>query len=179
MVTSGLVPGIVMFKLLALSKGVDTVDSDWSGAMVWNELQVPLLSFLGLGITLASGYRLAKFNIDEDQQSYFKGLPTPANAIFIMSFPLILEFQSSAFLHQLILNPWFLSGVTLLSCYLLNSKIKLFALKFSDWSFKTNALRYVFLILTVVFLSFFQFIAIPLIILTYILLSLFSNRSIS
>ena len=179
MVTSGLVPGLVMFKLLSLSlrPSGSLVEDAWSELAIWTGLNVPVLAFAGLFITLASAYRLAKFNIDEEQQSYFKGLPTPANAILILSFPLILEFQNSHFMHGLILNEWFLIGLTLLSCYLLNSNIKLFALKFSDWSFKTNAVRYLFIGLTLILLLVFKFIAVPLIIAIYILLSVLVNTS--
>lgn len=178
MVTSGLVPGIVMFKLLSMS--VDTpffIEStdDWSTAMHWTGFRISWLPLIGLFITLASAYRLAKFNLDKDQQSYFKGLPTPANALLIISLPLIMEFQDSDLMNALILNKWFLIVLTFVSCYLLNSNIKLFALKFKNYGFKDNAVRYIFLILTFVLLVLLQFAAIPIIILTYILLSLISS----
>lgn len=175
MVTSGLVPGIVMFKLLALtvdSSGVFSSTDEWTTTMHWYSFKISPLPFLGLLITLASAYRLAKFNLDEDQQSYFKGLPTPANALLILSLPLIMEFQNNDTINTTILNPWFLVILTLASCYLLNSNIKLFALKFKDWTFKNNAARYVFLILSLVLLIILQFAAIPLVIVLYILMSL-------
>jgi CDP-diacylglycerol--serine O-phosphatidyltransferase len=174
MVTSGLVPGIVMFKLLAIagaSHASENSDS-WNRTLDLQSLDQSWLPILGLLITLASAYRLATFNIDEDQQSFFKGLPTPANTLLIISLPLIMEFQSSPLISSMILNTWFLVGLTLLSCYLLNSKIILFALKFSNWRFKPNAIRYSFMMMSVVLLLIFHFIAIPLIILLYIGLSL-------
>lgn len=182
MVTSGLVPGIVMFKLLSLS--VDTTyfvssTDEWNSTMHWSGLKFNVLPLFGLLITLASAYRLAKFNIDEDQQSYFKGLPTPANALLIISLPLIMEFQNSDLINSMILNKWILIAFTLVSSYLLNSDIKLFALKFKDWSFKTNAVRYIFIILALVLIVIFQFAAIPVVILFYILLSLFSKSLLS
>lgn len=174
MVTSGLVPGIVMFKLIA--NAVNTVSHEandtWDFSIQLHGLEQSFLPLLGLLITLASAYRLATFNIDEDQQSYFKGLPTPANTLLIISLPLIMEFQNSNFMNALILNPWFLIGLTFLSCYLLNSKVKLFALKFKDWSFKANAVRYSFMLLSIVLLIVFHFVAVPMIILFYIGLSL-------
>ena len=177
MVTSGLVPGIVMFKLL--SNAVDTTQIQtevvWNSGIQLHGLEHSLLPLLGLCITLASAYRLAKFNIDEDQQSYFKGLPTPANTLLIISFPLIMEFQNSNLMASLILNPWFLVGLTVLSCYLLNSKVKLFALKFKVWSFKPNAIRYSFVLLSLVLLLAFHFVAVPMIILLYIGLSLLDS----
>lgn len=178
MVTSGLVPGIIMFKLLTLATNATTnlmIGDEWSSSMHWIAIRFSPLALLGLLITLASAYRLAKFNLDEDQQSSFTGLPTPANALLIVSLPLIMEFQDNNAVNAIILNPWFLVAMTLLSCYLLNSNIKLFALKFKDWSFKTNAVRYIFIILCLIFIVLFQFLAIPIIILFYILLSLFSK----
>ncbi len=179
-VTSGLVPGIVMFKLLALSVGAPDWDSGsgkWNTLFNWSVFEHSLLPLLGLLITLASAYRLAKFNIDEDQQSYFKGLPTPANALIILSLPLIVEFHNSDALNALILNPWFLVVLTFVSCYLLNSNIKLFALKFKTFGFKANAVRYIFLILSLILLVVLQFAAIPVVIVLYILMSLLSSYS--
>lgn len=177
MVTSGLVPGIVMYKLIANAvntaehKAIDT----WNSSLQLHGLEQSLLPLVGLLITLASAYRLATFNLDEDQQDYFKGLPTPANTLLIMSLPLIMEFQNSAIVSSLILNTWFLIGLTILSCYLLNSRITLFALKFKDRSVRSNAIRYSFLLLSVVLLLIFHFVAIPMILLLYIGMSVFSN----
>ena len=175
MITSGLVPGLVMFHLLRL-----TVD-DFSLATNPNELSdsvlanIQWLPFLGLLITLASAYRLATFNISTNQSDSFIGLPTPANALLILSFPLIMEYQNNDLMNSIILNPWFLIAVTLLSCYLLNAKIKLLALKFKTWRFKDNAARYLLIILALVLLIIFKFAAIPLIIILYILISLASK----
>jgi len=175
MVTSGVVPGIIMYKLLFLTLDASETTNEWTSTFQWSSLKLPLLPLVGLFITLASAYRLAKFNIDEDQQTYFKGLPTPANALLIISLPLIIEFQNNDFINAIIINKWFLIGLTLLSCYLLNSSIKLFALKFKNWGFKANATRYIFLILCILSLIVMQFAAIPLIILIYIGMSVLDN----
>jgi CDP-diacylglycerol--serine O-phosphatidyltransferase len=177
MVTSGLVPGIVMFKLISMSINAPEIvtQDNWSSNVSFSDLNIAPIALIGLFVTLASAYRLAKFNIDEEQQSYFKGLPTPANTLLIMSLPLIIEFQNSNIATSLILNQWFLIGFTLVSCYLLNSNIKLFALKFKDFSVVNNRYRYVLIIATILLLVLFHFIAIPIIILLYILLSLLDN----
>ena len=175
-VTSGLVPGIVMFKLLGLTQ-FGWMDSSY------DDFQISLheltgggyLPFFGLAITLASAYRLAKFNIDTEQQSFFKGLPTPANALLIISLPLILEFQENDVINNIILNKWFLVGLTIFSCWILTSNIKLFALKFKTYGFKDNATRYIFIILCLVLLVTLHFAAIPVIILLYIAMSLLDN----
>ncbi len=175
MITSGLVPGIVMYQLLSMSQ-----TGGWGlggGAEVANGYRVFVIEFAsfwpfaGFIITMASAYRLAKFNLDENQVSSFIGLPTPANALLILSLPLILFYHSNSILNEVILNQWFLIGLTLLSAFLLNCNLPLFALKFKNWSFKDNALRYIFLIVSLVLLVTMQFLAIPFIIGFYVLSS--------
>ena len=122
MVTSGLVTGLVLFYLFGLAPQPDLVNSE-------------LLPYFGLFVTLASAYRLAKFNISTNQSDVFIGLPTPANTLLIISLPLILEYQNSDAINSMILNPWFLIVLTLISCFLLNAPIKLIALKFKTWNF--------------------------------------------
>ena len=180
MITSGLVPGIVMFQLLVMSmSGGWNIDfsPQFSAGHLWRAFSGSLLPFTGFIITMASAYRLAKFNIDENQTSSFIGLPTPANALLILSLPLILLHHNSDFLNELILNQWFLIGMTILSAFLLNSKIELFALKFKNWRFKDNALRYIFIIVSLTLLVTMKFLAVPVIITFYILSSVLSKVS--
>lgn len=173
MVTSGVVPGIVMYQLFlkALPSQPAPLINWTTGQelLVWD---IPVFALFGLLITLASGYRLAKFNIDERQSDSFIGLPTPANALLILSLPLILIFQPQPDIVSVILNEWFLVGLTLFSCFMLNAETPLFALKFKKWSFGENKLRYIFIVLCLVLLLIFQFVAIPLIIVSYVILSL-------
>ena len=166
MVTSGVVPGVTMFQLFNQSSYVVENTTTWAA----------YLPYIGFLITLASAYRLANFNIDTRQTSGFIGLPTPANTMFILSLPLILQYQPTELFDSLLHNMWVLLGITLLSAYLLNAEIALFALKFNDYSFKNNALKYVFLALCVILLLSLKIIAIPLIILLYIILSLLPKR---
>jgi len=176
MVTSGVVPGIVMFYLLGIS-----TNSGWESSYLCQAFHIDgtnYLPFIGLMVILASAYRLARFNLDEDQQEYFKGLPVPANTLLIISLPLIMEYQDNDLMNSIILNKWFLIGLTLLSCYLLNSNIKLFALKFKTWGFKENSTRYIFIVLGIVTLIVLKFAAIPLIIAIYIIMSLLNSLTV-
>ena len=159
MVTSGLVPGLVLFYLFGLAPQLSDETSD-------------LLPYFGLCVTLASAYRLAKFNISTNQSDAFIGLPTPANTLLIIALPLILEYHNSDAINAIILNPWFLIVLTLVSCFLLNAPLKLIALKFKTRNFKDNASRYILIVLSGVLLGVFQFAGIPLIIILYILLSI-------
>ena len=173
MITSGLVPGIVMFQLLTMAE-----KDGWNLDMFGMHTEVGILPLFGFLITMASAYRLANFNVDENQVSSFKGLPTPANALLILSLPLILMYQNTPILNEIILNPWFLMGLAVVSAFLLNSKIELFALKFENYGFKDNGIKYLFLIGSLVLLILMKFLAIPIIIALYILSSLLvANKS--
>lgn len=177
-ITSGLVPGIVMFQLLGMS-----MTGGWNAGDLFSyngsEYDLSILSrplpLLGFLVTLASAYRLAKFNIDDNQTSSFIGLPTPANSLLILSLPLILMHQNNDVLNGIILNQWFLIGLTFLSAYLLNANIELFALKFKNRGFKDNALRYIFIIISLVLLITLEFLAVPVIIIFYVLSSVVAN----
>lgn len=173
-ITSGVAPAIVMVQLLSASFLGSNLDMAQllSGA-AWSSGIEGFIPSIGLLIAVGSAYRLAKFNVDTRQTEGFIGLPTPANAILILSLPLILEFQYSETIEAILLNKWFLIGLTVLSCVLMNAEIKLFALKFKSWDFKSNALRYVFLVLSLLALLLMKFIALPIIIALYLLLSVF------
>ncbi|XLS28463.1 CDP-alcohol phosphatidyltransferase family protein [Flavobacteriaceae bacterium M23B6Z8] len=169
MVTSGVVPGIVLFKLLHLaSPEWHFLEYDFAGSS--------LLPYTGFLVTLGAAYRLAKFNIDEDQVSSFKGLPTPAFTLFVLALPLILAYQQNDLMNSIIVNEWFLIVVIIFGVIAMNAPVKLFALKFKNTAFKDNAVRYTFLLLSLVLLIVLQFAAIPLIIILYILLSATVNK---
>ena len=177
MITSGLLPGLVMCQLLGMSvSGGWNTESFFAEALQRENWWGAWFPFFGLLITLASGVRLARFNVDEDQVSSFTGLPTPANALLILSLPLILYYNGREFTNSLILNPWFLTGLSLLSAYLLNAPLKLFALKFDSYSFRENGVKYIFLLLSLVLLVTLQFLAVPLIVLGYIATSFFGEK---
>jgi CDP-diacylglycerol--serine O-phosphatidyltransferase len=159
LVTSGLVPALVLVNLIELS------------ILPWQDANC-FLPYLGLLVLLCSAYRLAKFNISTEQSQFFIGLPTPANALLIMSLPLVLDYQNSDSYNALILNPFFLVVVTLLSSFLLNAPVKLIALKFKTWNFSENTSKYILIIFSLVALILFKFAGIPLIIIFYIMLSL-------
>ncbi len=175
-VTSGVVPGIVMFQLFTMALPGEDGVKQWTSETNWLEFTFNPLALFGLLIILGSAFRLAKFNVDDRQTDSFIGLPTPANALLILSLPLILTFQPNSFATDLILNEWFLVALTIVSVIILNAELPLFALKFKNWGFKGNEIRYIFLILCVVLIVLFQFLAVPMIILSYVLLSVFFGK---
>ncbi len=173
MVTSGVVPGIVMYQLLKQSSTLWNEEGISSTSLFIDGISY--LPLIGLLITLAAAYRLANFNLDEHQSSSFIGLPTPANALFVLSLPMILKYSDVAFINDLIRNQWFLIVVTLLGSYLMNAEMPLFSLKFKEYSFKNNAIKYIFTLLSIVLLIWLQFVAIPIIIILYVLFSVVEN----
>jgi len=171
MVTSGVVPGYVMYKML--------YDIQFTEYIVNNntfDTNVTFyLPFVGFIITLGACYRLAKFNIDTRQSDSFIGLPTPANALFITSLPLIVDFHFQGIVIGDLLNIWVLLVITLVSALVMNAEIPLFSLKVKNFSVAKYKLQLFFVLLSVLMLVFLKILAVPLIILTYILLSVFVN----
>ena len=174
MVTSGVVPGIIMLQLLSKKNSISYF-GDNSEAISFTGFHIDLTSLLGLLLTLGACYRLAKFNIDTRQSDSFIGLPTPAMSLFVISLPLIQEFSDIEIAHNLISNNYFLIAITLLLTYLMNAELPLFSLKFKEYSVKNNIVKYLFLVVSLLMIIFLQYISIPLIIILYVLLSVVSN----
>ncbi len=149
MVSFGALPALFMYKTL-------TIDPHFA-----------YLPYLGLLIAVCSALRLAKFNIDETQSDSFKGLPTPANAIFITTIPFLTQ-PIFDFVHTSVA----LSIITLVFSLLMGSRFDLFALKFKNFSWADNKIRFTFLILSVLLVAFLHWAALPLLILLYIAMSL-------
>lgn len=169
MVTSGVAPGTIMFFMLTNALNVDNQNYEICNYNFW-------FCLLGFVITLGSCYRLANFNIDTRQTDSFIGLPTPANALFILSLPLILKNTDSLLVLGMLTNVWFLLAITVFSAYILNAEIPLFALKIKNFSFQKYKLQIGFLLFSIVLIIFLRVTAIPLIIVSYVLLSVINNK---
>jgi CDP-diacylglycerol--serine O-phosphatidyltransferase len=134
---------------------------------------IPYLSFL---ITIASSYRLAKFNLD-NHETHFIGLPTPANALLIIFLPYLFEIDFLNNYTNLLENSLFLVIITLTSSYLLISKIEMPSLKFqgifTNSVKKSNSFKHFFFIFSMVLIIVFNLSAFPIIIIGYILIGLF------
>ena len=201
MVSFGVVPGIVMYKLICISEASFTIYPPLS--IIVDENKKSFLPFIALLIPVLSGIRLAKFNNDTRQTDSFIGLPTPANAIFVCSIVLIFGMSqfSDVYLRGIcreingisvslksyggspvmeiflkgIFNPVVLVGIAILFSFLLIAPLPLFALKFKHFKWKENEIRYIFLGLAVILIATLQFVGIPLTIILYIFLSIINN----
>jgi CDP-diacylglycerol---serine O-phosphatidyltransferase len=171
LISFGLAPATIMYVLIASS--LDGIENEQ-----WLTTLLPFAAFL---ITICSAIRLAKFNVDKRPKELFYGLPTPANAIFIGSLPLILQqdlifiwFQAEP-VKSLVTNTIFLVSLTILLSYLLVSDIRLISLKFTSFGWSQNRIRYIFLLISLLLFIMFFYAGIPLIIISYIIFSQLSS----
>ena len=155
-VTFGVAPSAMVFQLFGLVQ--------YPSWLVFAAPHLPYSAFL---MAAFSALRLAKFNLDTRQANSFIGLPTPANALFWGS--LIVGEQS--FLASPRFNAVFLFLFLLAFCFFLIAEIPLFALKFKNFSWKDNKVKYIFLLGCLALLP-LGITAITAIILWYIVLSL-------
>lgn len=178
MITSGVVPGLILFALLEESQAFELM-GEFQITTAFLSDGFEYSSLLGLVFTIGAAYRLANFNIDTRQSNSFIGLPTPAATLVVISLPFILTYNSSPLLENIILNKWFLIGLAGLMALLMNANIPLFSLKFKKFSLGENKIQIVFLAVSIVLLFALKFSAIPLVILLYVLFSiLFNSRKV-
>jgi CDP-diacylglycerol--serine O-phosphatidyltransferase len=163
MVSFGVLPSVILYELFLQAPQIEHISN--------------FLNFIAFLLPVFSALRLAKFNIDTRQAENFIGLPTPANAILIASFPLILREHNLIFTDY-ILNPYFLSCFVLIMCALLVAEMPLMSLKFKNRDFNKNIFRYLLLLFSAILILFFKFAAIPVVILMYITLSVIQFRFI-
>lgn len=158
MVSFGLVPGAIVFHLLEVST-------------------LSQYSFMALTIPIFSALRLAKFNVDKNQNQNFIGLPTPANCLVFISIPLITTFNSESTIAYLFKIPEILLVITILMSLALVSRINLFTLKFKNLKFQDNKFRFLLITMSIVLITFIEFSAIPIIILIYIMMSIIKRNN--
>lgn len=131
----------------------------------------PILPFAAFVMAAFSALRLAKFNLDERQATSFIGMPTPANALFWGS----LIVGAKDFLES---SPQMIFAVLLLIAlcsYIMVSEIPMFALKFKQWGWKGNEVKYIFLITCIPLIMIFGMSSLAIIIAWYAILSVCIN----
>lgn len=185
MVSFGMVPGLAAFSLLFVVND-STFNSTFIGSFFPTknaEAEFPSMiyfNFIAFIITLFSALRLAKFNLDKEQSTYFKGLATPANAIFFISLYISrsLLFENGHILKPLDFEYPLLILLCIIFSVLLITNIPMFSFKFKGFAWKDNHYKYVFLIISIILLALFQITALPFIILLYIIISIIFRKKI-
>ena len=166
-VSFGVAPAMIIYQFLRMSYANEENGIDISIIYL-----IPVFILAG-----ASAYRLAKFNLDHSQQYGFKGLPTPAMGLLVASMPMIYWYGEYEFVATLLLNKWFLYAITFLLSWLMVSNIPMMAMKFKNFSVKSNLPKLILLIIAVIAVIFLHWIAVPVIFIAYILLSLIYKNS--
>lgn len=157
MVSFGLAPGIMLFSFLSVIN--------------------VYFAFVAFLIPVFSALRLAKFNVDTRQTTSFIGLPTPANALFwvflISNIPpeLILYLDPSKQYYVILISVVLIAT----SCYMMIAELPMFALKFKNFSWGDNKIRYIFLALCLISIVLLLQQAFPVIIVLYVFMSLINN----
>ena len=131
----------------------------------------PYLPYFAFVMAAYSALRLAKFNLDERQSLGFIGLPTPANALFWGALFVGAQnfMESTAYMLPVVLL------MICVSCWLLIAEVPMFALKFKQWGWKGNEVKYIFLISCLPLLMIFGITAFSVIIAWYVVLSVVVN----
>lgn len=152
-VTFGVLPSVIVFQLM------------------WFQ-NLGIIAYSAFLIAILAALRLARFNIDTRQSDQFIGVPVPANTLLIAAFPLMERYQPQ--FDSLWKNDIFLGALIAFSFFMV-SEIPLLALKFKSFRWADNRTKFSFLLASALLLLFLQFAAIPLIIVLYIAVSLFSK----
>jgi len=166
-VSFGVAPGVLVYNLILMS----LTKSDYTFSLETANMGEKILLFSGFLVTVFSAYRLARFNVEQSGDNHFTGLPTPAAAIFYASLTYILLNGKSPFLYELLLQTWVQIILVLFISFMLVSRLPMFSLKFKNYAFNENQLRYLLITVSVILLFFFGFEALAGIILLYILIS--------
>lgn len=175
LVSFGVFPGFLWLELFK--------HSEWN----YYTMLIMILSFL---FTVAVALRLAKFNIDERQSTDFLGIPSPAAAIFTLGLfhwvtnypevlydihPTMLMELGGGYLNPLLEMPWLILVILLFISAMMLLEIPMFSLKVKKWQWKGNEIKIIFLSLSIVLLGIWQLMALPLIIVLFILISIIRN----
>lgn len=133
-------------------------------------------------IPICSAWRLARFNVDTRQTTGFLGLPTPSNAFFWASIPLILtstavnsgpgmEMIRGAFLSALRFPLWapLMLWMPMILGILMLSELPLPSLKFKHFKWKGNEVMFLLMGIGVVLVLLYGVLAVPMILVIYLL----------
>ena len=165
-VSFGAAPAMILYQFLRMSMAQE--EDGLNASIIW---LVP--AFV---LAAASAWRLAKFNLDDSQSYGFKGMPTPAVGLLIASLPLIYWNNHNQFIVDILFNKWFLYGIIIFLSWIMVSNLPMMALKFKDFGIKNNLPKIILLAVAVIAALIFQWLAVPIVFIVYIILSLLFKK---
>jgi CDP-diacylglycerol---serine O-phosphatidyltransferase len=166
-VSFGVAPGIIIYNLLS-----NSFSAGAPAEINADSLNTILIIAISAVMPVCAALRLAIFNIDETQAKTFRGLPTPANALAVITVVISSRYSDSAPVTSFAGSTVLLIIFTVILSLLMVSRIPLLSLKVSDLKFKGNEGRYIMIGLILIAYAIFGIASVPLIIPLYILSSL-------
>lgn len=158
MVSFGVAPAAAMYCLANQAPALFDLSAVVADVIVY----VPFI------MAAFSALRLAKFNIDDSQHNSFEGLPTPANALFSLSFAYTVVERGLA------VEVEWIALISLIMAALLVSPIRMFSFKLKSFGWRENKSLYIFLVLSVVAILLLGIYSLPVIIVLYVVISTLS-----
>ena len=132
------------------------------------------VAFIAFLITLGSAVRLAKFNTI-DYTDEFEGLPTPANALFFVALPLLIDHVYLIESKEYLLNNYTLITLTISSVILMNVPFRLFSLRLSLRKYDYNIFKILTIVLSIPIILLFGLGGFSLVIILYLFLNVIRN----
>lgn len=168
-VSFGVAPAFIIYNLLnsSISAGAPLFATS-------NSVLVTLILIFPAVMPVCAALRLAIFNVDTTQSTTFRGMPTPANAIAVISVVLAEHYSAAPLLSSVTGSPLSIMLFTLILSLLMVSRIPLLSLKVSNLKLRGNEGRYILIGLSAIAFLIFGIGAAPMIIPIYLLASLVS-----
>ncbi len=166
-ISFGMAPASIVYKLMEYALKNEFPFAGISDAGLIERIYMYSPMFL----VLFAAIRLAAYNI-QDNSTGFQGLATPATAIFFAGLSMVVISHPDSGFTSFLLHPDSLLVIILIISILMILPIPMFSLKFPGFGWKGNEIRYLFVVVSIFLLIILQEIALPVIILVYLLLSI-------
>lgn len=170
MVSFGVAPALLIYKLI-----INLIPPEIRSLSISGEIIFEIIIVSPVIMPVCAALRLAKFNIDSTQKISFKGLPTPANALAVISVIIAAHYSDSGLPDALIKSPFCLSAYSIILSILMITQMPFLSLKLTDFKLKGNEGRYILTGLVLISFLLMGMAAAPLIIPFYIIASWIST----
>ena len=173
MIAFGVAPAMLLYQVSKMAQETQQIQL---------LIDFPWLHYIVFVIPAFSAIRLAKFNVDTRQTTSFIGLAVPAHASFYIFITLLFIYPDlpkiinvSNIVTPVVSNPIVLLITSMLLSIMLVVEVPMFSLKFKNLKWKDNALPFSFILLWFGMLIFMNIVAMPMIVIFYILWSIVLN----
>lgn len=170
MVSFGVAPALILYKLIEGSSALTVTDAASN-----RDALLTLLAYTTIIMPVCAALRLAKFNIDISQATSFRGLPTPACALAVISLVIAAHYSQSPLAESITSSPAALVIYTIILSLLMVTGIPMLSLKFANLYIKGNEGRYILALVVIAGFLIFGIGSAIMMIPLYIIISLLSR----